>query len=284
MEVSPKVSIIIPVYNGSDYIREAIDSALAQSYKDIEVIVVNDGSDDAGKTEEICESYKDRILYFYKANGGVASALNFGIQQMTGDYFSWLSHDDVYYPEKIETQVNKLISIKTEDNDVILYSDYELIDEQSKYLGIRRIPNIKSTAMCRALITGHPINGCTILIPKDCFKRVGMFNESLKTTQDYEMWFKLAKNFEFIHIPTILIKSRIHSKQGSKVMNIKHMEECNQYYIWALKEISVSKSSSLVKIFSSFFIAKAAIILKIKGYNEASKYAFRLSLNNLFFN
>ena len=91
-QMQPTVSIIIPVYNGSNYLQEAIDSALAQTYPNCEILVINDGSCDEGKTEAIALSYGDRIRYFKKENGGVASALNMGIRQMTGEYFSWLSH------------------------------------------------------------------------------------------------------------------------------------------------------------------------------------------------
>ena len=91
MTKNPKVSIIIPVYNGSNYLKEAIDSALNQTYANVEVIVVNDGSNDNGKTEALAKSYGDRIKYCYKENGGVASALNYGIKTMHGQYFSWLS-------------------------------------------------------------------------------------------------------------------------------------------------------------------------------------------------
>ena len=101
----PKVSIIIPVYNGAEFMREAIDSALAQTYPHIEVIVVNDGSRDDGATREIALSYGDRIRYFEKENGGVSSALNLGIRNMTGDYFSWLSHDDAYLPDNVQASV-----------------------------------------------------------------------------------------------------------------------------------------------------------------------------------
>ncbi|MDD1681509.1 MAG: glycosyltransferase, partial [Methanoregula sp.] len=76
MDSTPKVSIIIPVYNGSNYLREAVDSALAQTYPNTEVIVVNDGSDDEGRTEAVAHSFGGRIRYFSKENGGVSSALN----------------------------------------------------------------------------------------------------------------------------------------------------------------------------------------------------------------
>ena len=82
------VSLIIPVYNGSNYLREAIESALAQTYPCCEVIVINDGSTDQGATEAIALSYGERIRYFSKANGGVASALNLGLREMRGSFFS----------------------------------------------------------------------------------------------------------------------------------------------------------------------------------------------------
>ena len=117
---NPKVSIVIPVYNGSNYLREAIDSALAQTYKNIEVIVINDGSNDKGKTDKICKSYGNKIRYFKKENGGVASALNMGIEKMQGEYFSWLSNDDIYYQDKVEKQVKALSRLK--DKSTVVYS------------------------------------------------------------------------------------------------------------------------------------------------------------------
>jgi hypothetical protein len=106
--MNPKVSIVIPVYHGSDYLRTAVDSALGQTYSKIEVIVVNDGSTDDGATRAVCLSYDDRIKYYEKTNGHVASALNFGIRHMSGEYFSWLSHDVYYQPERIALQVTAL--------------------------------------------------------------------------------------------------------------------------------------------------------------------------------
>ena len=84
---SPLVSVIIPVYNGGDYLAEAINSVLSQSYPNIEIIVVNDGSDDEDLTEKVALSFGERIRYFSKKNGGVSSALNFGLKKMKGDFF-----------------------------------------------------------------------------------------------------------------------------------------------------------------------------------------------------
>ena len=118
--MQPKVSIVIPVYNGADYMREAIESALNQTYENCEVIVVNDGSTD--ETEQIALSYGNKIRYFAKENGGVSTALNVGIEKMTGEYFAWLSHDDVYYPWKIEKQINVLR--KSKAWDAIVYGNW----------------------------------------------------------------------------------------------------------------------------------------------------------------
>lgn len=102
---NPLVSIIIPVYNGVDFLREAIDNALTQSYNNIEILVINDGSNDKNKTEKIALSYGKKIKYYYKQKKGIASALNYGIKKMNGEYFSWLNRDSLYHVDKIYDQI-----------------------------------------------------------------------------------------------------------------------------------------------------------------------------------
>jgi glycosyltransferase involved in cell wall biosynthesis len=212
MNFNPLVSIVIPVYNGSDYMKEAIDSALNQTYNNCEVIVVNDGSDDEGKTDVIAKSYGDKIRYFFKENGGVSSALNLGIQKMNGEYFSWLSHDDAYYPNKVEEQ----ISYFKKKDKAILYGSYDIINEKSEIVENRKQKYISPEKFRLFLLINYPVNGITVLIPKKCFNVVGYFNEELKTTQDYDIWFRLSKKFVFIQQNIVLAKSRKHSAQGSK--------------------------------------------------------------------
>lgn len=238
----PKVSIIIPVYNGSNYLREAIDSALGQTYEDIEVIVVNDGSNDGGKTDKICRSYGNNIRYFKKDNGGVATALNKGIEEMTGEYFSWLSHDDVYYPNKIEEQIKYLR--KLEDRNIILYMDWESIDEKGHFIS-RDILDHKMLIEKPeyALLRGR-INGVTLLIPKKAFFENGFFDVSLRTTQDYDMWIRLFKSYRFIHFPKILTKTRIHPAQDT-VTNPKVITEGDVLWTRMIKMVSVKRKVEL---------------------------------------
>lgn len=212
----PLVSIVIPVYNGANYMREAIDSALAQTYDNCEVIVVNDGSRDEGETDRIARSYGDKIRYFAKENGGVATALNLAIREMHGEYFSWLSHDDVYLPEKVERQIAALQEVENKKN--ILFSDYCHIDSQGRHEDDVRLPDISAGGMFCYLYENSLLHGCSLLIPAGAFGAVGFFAENLPTTQDYELWLSMSRGFPFVHVKEILVQSRRHAEQGSAVI------------------------------------------------------------------
>jgi len=216
----PLVSIIIPVYNGENYLEEAIQSALNQTYPNIEVIVINDGSCDNGATERIAQAYGDKIRYFYKENGGVATALNLGIQKMKGDYFSWLSHDDLYYPNKIEKQIQVLSSKGS--MTTIIHSDYDLLNVNSQMTTRVQKSNLYSkqqlTNSVFPILQGL-IHGCDLLIHKSHFERVGIFDESLRSTQDYDLWFRMFRYQKTIYVNESFVLSRIHDAQGSRTMD-----------------------------------------------------------------
>ena len=234
MAFEPRISIVIPVYNGANYLRDALDSALGQTYGNFEVLVVNDGSTDGDETEKIAKSYGSRIRYFYKENGGVASALNFGIKEMAGEYFSWLSHDDVYYPTKLERQVEIL---RTLQKDVVLYGDFELMDGRSRALGMCRLERKITENPLRAIL-GTSIHGCSTLVPKAAFERVGLFNERLRTVQDNDMWVRVyLTGIDFVHIPEVLIKSRVHPEQGQLTLGAVNKIETIQFYRWAFEAL-----------------------------------------------
>ena len=273
MNFNPKVSIIIPVYNGSNYLREAIDSALAQTYTNCEVIVVNDGSDDDGQTAEITLSYGSRIRYLAKPNGGVASALNLGINAMKGEYFSWLSHDDVYKADKIKVQIELM---QNEKPGTILYSDYEYIDARSMLTGSRRVAPVEPGRMRLALLTGDPVNGCTVLIPRECFDAAGLFNVRLRTIQDYDLWFRLAKKCRFVHIPQALLKSRIHTGQGIYTIP-GHYDECQAFFIRAFSELAEEEISEMTGLPLSVFYARSAVSMKIRGFTGVAAHLLDLS-------
>lgn len=227
MEELPKVSIIIPVYNGSDYLDKAIQSALNQSYQNVEIIVVNDGSNDGGKTAEIARSYGDKIRYIEKENGGVSSALNRGIEAMTGEYFSWLSHDDEYRDEKIEKQVDALRAFK--NNRMIALCDTEFIDEDSRVLdktwGTPK-SGVYSNEQALLLMNKKSLSGISLLIPKAAFLECGEFDTSLRFTQDADMWKRIfLDGYSLLIDKTIYACSRLHGKQQTNTHRERFREE-----------------------------------------------------------
>lgn len=225
----PLVSIVIPVYNGSNYLRECIDSALAQTYDNLEIIVVNDGSDDNGKTEKIAKSYGNKIKYFYKENGGVSSALNLGIEKMKGDWFSWLSHDDLYLPEKINSQVNILNEKFGFRKDIILSSGRLFIDKDSnriKKIKYSRKGYYKGGEMFKLLLNNFRLSGCSLIINKEKLKEANCFNEDLDFIQDLHCWIKLAlNNNDFYLHKKELVKARIHKDQQTNRIYHKRSKE-----------------------------------------------------------
>ena len=276
MKMNPLVSIVIPVYNGSNYLREAIDSALAQTYKNIEIIVVNDGSKDDGATEAIALSYGDRIRYFSKENGGVSTALNKGISEMRGEYFSWLSHDDKYTPTKIESHINVM---NEENRDCIFVcgsafidKDSNLMKKKSRYLESGYYPYDK---MMSAVFGGSMPGGCALLIPKKHFDRFGVFNTQMRFMQDTDMWYRfLAGGVNFVcHREDLGVLSRIHGQQvtfTSKHLYRKDLAVAGPAMVERLANLPVKDTHLL----------KAYMYLCCREQNDvASRMAYKILLD-----
>lgn len=270
MAVGSLVSVVIPVFNGADFLREAIDSALAQTYPNVEILVVDDGSNDGGVTAALVRSYGDRIRSFHQANAGVAAALNHGIRQMRGELFSWLSHDDVYLPHKLTSQVRELSRL---GGDAVLYADFEIIDGAGKRVGRFQAEEVPMTMFRRTLVTDTPVNGCTMLVPGRCFERAGLFDERLRTTQDYDLWFRMAACCRFVHQPEVVLKSRLHPGQGTRTMTATCLAEGNALHIRFLETLAAEPLGS-----PSFdrFLLYAALRLGQLGYAAASARAFSM--------
>jgi glycosyltransferase involved in cell wall biosynthesis len=241
----PKISIVIPAYNASNYLADAIDSALAQTYKNVEIIVVNDGSQDDGATERVALSYGDKIRYFYKENGGSSSALNVGIANMEGEWFSWLSHDDLYLPQKLEQQVEYMNSLCVDGDERsrhIFFAASELIDATGRT--IKRTCKAQSEARAASISamphngyliaepTGYIFHGCTCLIHRDAFTDLGYFNEKLRLLNDVDLWYRLySANYRVHFVPEVLVQGRVHGAQVSKSIGYSyHNSEQDMYW------------------------------------------------------
>jgi len=255
----PLVSIIIPVFNGADYLKQAIESALVQTYQNIEVIVVNDGSNDQKATEKIALNYGNKISYYEKENEGVATALNLGIARMKGEYFSWLSHDDLYAPDKIE---NQILEMSQYDDKTILYSDYMVLKNNPSESYEERLPPIHPENFRYWITVENGVHGCTLLIPKSAFEECGLFDPNLRTTQDYAMWFNLARTYKFIHVPQITVFARIHPKQCGKVLGDIVKTECDELiknFIEQLEENEITHATKKDLKFGYMEIAESCL-------------------------
>lgn len=228
-----KVSIIIPFYN-CVYIDQAIQSALAQSYENIEVIVVNDGST---KYEEKIKPFLSRIKYYWKSNGGTASALNAGIKAASGEYFCWLSSDDTYEPNKVAKQIEFMKSQHAE----VSYSAYVMINEQSRPIsGILGTEISNPVTFYRTLKKVCVINGCTVMMKMNVFQEVGLFNETYPFAHDYELWLRVVQKYDFHYLREPLVKYRVHNEMGTKKyakLISKEVHEIQSKYSEALDQL-----------------------------------------------
>lgn len=259
---SPMVSIVIPVYNGSNYVKDAIESALAQTYENCEVIVVNDGSDDGGATDAICRAFGDRIRYFTKENGGVATAVNLGIQKMRGEYFAWLSHDDMYYPEKIEKQIAALAA--HDDKRAIVHSNFDafFVETQetypSNFLSRHSEEELTNSNFSVIFLVIH---GCSILVHKSHFERVGLYDPSLRATQDSVWLFHAMRGMRSVFVKESLFMARIHGEQGNKTMN-EHKPEFNTMMINFCQWLTDGEKADMCGSVSDFYYRLYSFLLK----------------------
>lgn len=240
---NPLVSIVIPVYNGANYMREAIDSAINQTYDNLEIIVVNDGSTDNGETEKIALSYGDKIKYYKKENGGCASALNYGISKMQGEWFSWLSHDDVYYPEKIQSAVDCINEKEFQNSKTIIMCSSCVIDENGKQV-LSRTNNGKdifytSTQMFNTFMSGKSLNGCALLIPKSALDEAGKFSTDYVYILDWIYWIELSLlGYSFYESNEVLVKNRRHKEQVSVKKRDLLRKETEMYLLSLIDRLS----------------------------------------------
>lgn len=231
----PLVTIGIPVKNGANYLDEAVRSAFAQVYKNIEILIVDDGSDDGNKTWECISAYGDRVRAIRQTNKGVAGALNSCIKNMRGEFFSWLSHDDLYSPVKISTQME--FYKKNPSFTGVLFSSYTRIGEDGQIIGEptfdrRYLSNIFYT------ILATYIHGCSLIVPKQSFEKVGIFAENLQTVCDNDLWLRMAlSGIPFYFQPFSLVYARDHGMRATYSLHDIHLQETTLFFVNAMKKL-----------------------------------------------
>lgn len=241
-----KVSIVIPVYNAEKYIDECIQSALCQTYSNIEIIAVDDGSKD--NSLEKLKKYHDKIKIISKKNGGTPTALNSGIKVMTGEWFKWLSADDLLEKNAIEILINETKQLGNDSKSCILYSNYDLIDQDGKIVGEFIEPNynhLESFQQSVILLDHYYGNGTTSLIHKSLFDKFGLFDEKIGFQEDYEFWLRccIFHNCKLHLVPQKLARYRIHEGQLTKKKINESLEHADLIRNLVLNKLSIDKKN-----------------------------------------
>ncbi len=208
--MSPKVSVIIPTYNRREMVQEAIDSVLAQTYTDYEIIVVDDGSTD-GTGEVLQARYGDRIRYMWQENQGESVARNRGIEMSQGEYIAPLDSDDLWVPERLARQVEVL---EAHSHVVLTFGQIQHINERGRILSESKSPKLEVEdltlqALClddRAVVSA-PI---TSLIKREALIRIGGYDKSIRLGEDYDLLLRLRLHGTFEFVPKVLGFRRIH--------------------------------------------------------------------------
>lgn len=228
---SDLVSVIIPAWNAERYVREAVDSALAQTYRPVEVIVVDDGSTDG--TKAALEPYiqKKKIHYIHQSNKGLSGARNTGIRVSRGTFIALLDADDVFFPEKIEEQVRHLKEHL--DCDVSYCDLFHFWDGEPKLLKLR-YKYYSGSEVLLHLIEGSFIAPLSVMLRRSVFERFGYFDENLRRSEDLDFWFRLAHGgAQICFLPKRLAKLRMR-----KVENLQGVESQPQVKITMLEVLT----------------------------------------------
>ena len=210
----PLVSVIIPAYNQARYLRQSIDSTLAQTYKRFEVIVVDDGSTD--ETSSIAASYGSRIRYIRQENLGLGGARNSGIRVAQGEYVALLDADDMWEPNYL----NVISSLIVENPGAsVYYCQAQSIDENGnrlpQYIGYPIEPLNTSTDMYKAVLKSNFIIPSTTTIRRQIFLDYGYFDQTLRSCQDWDLWIRISPDNTFVGTKDVLVQYRVHGESLS---------------------------------------------------------------------
>lgn len=239
MKPESEIDVIIPVYNGAKYIKDALFSVEQQTVSPVTIIVIDDGSTD--DTFEIVLNYKKQssmnIVIIQKQNGGPNSARNVGIKNSSSHFLAFLDADDVWEKNKLELQLNVFENSKIRDLGIV-YGRYGIIDGQGKKTSQYFIYNPETCLrgyIFNELLAANKIcgSGSAVLIKRECFNQVGYFDETLRAAEDWDMWLRLSEHFTFDYVDKIIVQIRRHEANGQNDQLMCFLNELTFYVKWS---------------------------------------------------
>jgi glycosyltransferase involved in cell wall biosynthesis len=210
----PRVSVVMPVHNGARYLAEALESVFAQTFRDFEVIVVDDGSTD--ETPAILRGYGDRLAVISREQGGACAARNLGVERTAAPYVAFLDHDDRWYPRKLEQQTAVL---DARPEVVLVLSESDRMDEQGRLIQTRATaaerPRLKDSPLGRLMETDQLLSSA-IMVRREAFVRAGMFDPDLHGFEDFDLCARLRRLGEFAFVEEPGMCYRVHRGSFSR--------------------------------------------------------------------
>jgi len=215
MNSAPAISVVLPVFNAEHYVREAVESILAQSFTDFELIIINDGSTDGSSAilQELAAS-DARVLLIERANGGLVSALNEGIERARANLIARMDADDVAMPERLALQHARML---TSPQLGVLGSFMRLIDASGRIIRLADYP-ITEADTARFLEKGCPLAHPTVIMRRKAVVEVGGYRTAFAHCEDYDLWLRISeRGFGIANLPKPLLNYRIHGTNVSSV-------------------------------------------------------------------
>ena len=231
---NPLVSVVIPVHNGEKYIKESIDSCLEQTYKNIEVIVVDDKSED--RTLEILKGYGDKIKVIpIEKQNGLGNVINIGIRKAQGKYIARMDADDIMYPTRIEKQIEYL---ESNPNCVAIGGQIDIIDGNSNITGHREYA-IEDRDIKKNRFLFQPFAHPAVTLRKSTVEDIGLYPENMWKVEDVKFFLILSTKGEFYNLEDTVLKYRMTFKTESQSKMLDHFKKTNDIRKWAIKELNI---------------------------------------------
>ncbi len=237
MQSNPLVSIIIPVHNGEKYIKESIESCLNQDYSPLEIIVVDDKSED--NTLGILYEYQKKtnilkVIPIEKQNG-LGNVINIGIKNSSGKYIARMDADDIMCPDRIRKQAEYM---ETNPNCVAVGGQIDIIDEKSNNIGHREYA-LEDSRLKRNRFLFQPFAHPAVMLRRKTLKEVGLYPEDMWKTEDVKLFLTLSTKGEFANLPDTVLKYRMTFKTESQAKMVDHFNKTNEVRNWAIENLNI---------------------------------------------
>lgn len=228
MGSNPVISVVIPSFNSARFVVQAVQSALAQTYSPVEIIVIDDGSSD--NTQVVLDPFFERIRYVYQSNGGLSKARNRGIEEARGELIAFLDADDQWLPEKLTKQWECL---QVNSSAALVHTDtYQLYELNGKQFHVSLGKERFSGSCFPEFFWGNRVTVSTVLVTRPCLDQVGTFDEDIRgaSTQDLDLWLRIARRYPLAYVSEPLVLYRHHVANGSRDQRMMLEDE---YYVLA---------------------------------------------------